>query len=477
MSAIVWFYRDLRLGDHPALSAAGARHELVIPVFILDEETDNHWSIGAASRWWLHHSLQRLDGSLRERGSRLIIRRGHPLHVLKTLARESGAEAVYWCRRYEPDIRIRDQHISSALSKDGLAVHVTGGSLLFEPDAVSNQSGEPYRVFTPFWKALLGQSGMIGEPEPAPGDLSGVDSALVSESMESLALQPAVPWDVGLKENWTPGETGAQERIEAFLAGGAQAYAQTRDRADLPGSSRMSPHLAWGEISPRQIWWLVKQAQAGAGGESYLREVGWREFSYHLLWHFPETTNRPLDPRFEDFEWREDKTALEAWQRGLTGIPMVDAGMRELWQTGWMHNRLRMVVASFLTKNLLIPWQKGSRWFWDTLVDADLANNTQGWQWTAGCGADAAPYFRIFNPVKQAEKADPEGDYVRRWIPELSRLPDKHLQQPWKAPVKVLEEAGVKLGQDYPEPIVDLLVTRRRALERFDHIKKPQAKR
>ena len=476
MSAIVWFYRDLRLSDHPALSAARARHEHIVPVFILDEGTDNPWPIGAASRWWLHHSLQRLDGSLRQRGSRLVIRRGNPLHVLKTLAGETGAGAVYWCRRYEPDIRTRDRHIADALNKDGLDIHVSGGSLLFEPEAVSNRSGEPYRVFTPFWKALVARSSMIPEPEPPPGDLPEVDSAIVSEGIDSLELLPRIPWDGGLKENWTPGEAGAQQRIEAFLAGGAQAYAQKRDRADLPGSSRMSPHLAWGEISPRQLWWLVKQAQAGAGGESYLREVGWREFSYHLLWHFPETTTRPLDPRFEDFEWRDDKASLEAWQRGLTGIPMVDAGMRELWHAGWMHNRLRMVVASFLTKNLLIPWQKGSRWFWDTLVDADLANNTQGWQWTAGCGADAAPYFRIFNPVSQAEKADPEGDYVRRWIPELSRLPGKHLQQPWKAPAKVLEEAGVKLGRDYPEPIVDLLVTRRRALERFDHIRKPQAK-
>lgn len=476
MSAIVWFYRDLRLGDHPALGTACARHERIVPLFIADEATDNDWSIGAASRWWLHHSLQRLDESLRQRGSRLIVRRGDPPEVLKTLARETGVEAVYWCRRHEPDIRERDAGIASALKKDGLEVHVTGGNLLFEPDAVSNQSGEPYRVFTPFWKALLAQSGTIAEPEPAPDGLPEVDPAIESEAIDALKLLPGIPWDGGLRENWTPGEAGAQERIEAFLGGGAQAYAQKHDRADLPGSSRMSPHLAWGEISPRQIWWRVQQARAGAGGESYLREVGWREFSYHLLWHFPETTTHSLDPRFNAFEWRDDKAALQAWQRGLTGIPMVDAGMRELWHTGWMHNRLRMVAASFLTKNLLIPWQKGSRWFWDTLVDADLANNTQGWQWTAGCGADAAPYFRIFNPVKQAEKADPDGDYVRRWIPELSAIPDNYLQQPWKAPAKVLDEAGVKLGRDYPEPIVDLLVTRRRALERFDHIKKPPAR-
>ncbi len=474
MSAIVWFYRDLRLGDHPALSAASARHEHIIPVFILDKETKNHWSIGAASRWWLHHSLKQLDESLRQRGSRLTVRQGNPLDVLKSLVREAGAEAVYWCRRYEPDIRARDQVISDALKNEGLEVHVTGGGLLFEPDAVSNQSGEPYRVFTPFWKALLAQSGTIAEPLPAPDDLPGIDAGIASEDIAALQLLPTVPWDGGLQDNWTPGETGAQDRIKAFLGGGAQAYAHKRDRADLPGSSRISPHLAWGEISPRQIWWLIKQAQAGAGGESYLREVGWREFSYHLLWHFPDTTTRPLNERFNNFEWRDDPASLEAWQQGMTGIPMVDAGMRELWHTGWMHNRLRMVVASFLTKNLLIPWQDGSRWFWDTLVDADLANNTQGWQWTAGCGADAAPYFRIFNPVRQAEKADPDGDYVRRWVPELARLPDNHLQQPWKAPPKVLEEAGIELGRDYPEPIVDLLVTRRRALERFDRIKQPQ---
>ena len=472
MTAIVWFYRDLRLADHPALSAAVGRHGRIVPVFILDNAGGDEWPAGAATRWWLHHSLHELDAALRKRGSCLVVRQGDSRRIIDELVDASGADAVYWCRRNEPMLRTRDGEIQQALEQRGIDVTITGGSLLFEPDTVQTGAGEPYRVFTPFWKALSARSGEIAAPLPAPDDLPEVDPALAGGRIDELGLLPTIRWDGGLRENWTPGQSGAEQRIESFLAGRASAYADMRDRADRPGSSRISPHLAWGEISPRQIWWLVKQTEAGPGGQSFLRELGWREFSYHLLWHFPDTPARSLDPRFADFEWRDDPEGLERWQHGRTGIPMVDAGMRELWHTGWMHNRLRMVVASFLTKNLLIPWQAGSRWFWDTLVDADLANNTQGWQWTAGCGADAAPYFRIFNPVKQAEKADPRGDYVRRWIPELAGLPDRYLQAPWKAPGPILEEAGIRLGRDYPEPMVDLLATRRRALERFDRIKK-----
>lgn len=476
MTALVWFQRDLRLADHPALTQALRRHKRLVPVFVLDVGSESDWAPGAASRWWLHHSLESLDAALRQRGSRLIVRKGKASRILSQLAKTAGADSIYWCRRHEPAVRRRDEALAKQLVRDGLEVHVTGGSLLFEPDAIAKKSGEAYRVFTPFWKAVLAESNTIAEPEPAPNDLPEVDDALEGDAIDSLRLLPRIRWDGSLGDNWTPGEAGAQERIEDFLGGGVRAYAEMRNRADKPGSSHISPHLAWGEISPRQIWWLVKQDHAGAGGESYLREVGWREFSYHLLWHFPDTPVEPLDVRFKHFKWRDDPDGLRRWQQGRTGIPMVDAGMRELWHTGWMHNRLRMVVASFLTKNLLIPWQVGSRWFWDTLVDADLANNTQGWQWTAGCGADAAPYFRIFNPVRQAEKADPQGDYVRRWVPELAGLPDKYLQQPWKAPPGVLREASVELGRDYPKPMVDLLETRRRALAHFDRIKKPQAR-
>lgn len=471
MTAIVWFGSDLRLADHPALSAALARHGRVVPLFVWDDDSADEWAVGAASRWWLHHSLSRLDESLRRRGSRLIVRRGDARHVLTALATETRAEAVYWCRRHQPGIRTRDRETAAKLKQQGVTVRVTGGHLLLEPDAIVTRSGQPYRVFTPFWRAALGMADAIQMPESVPEKLPAVDATLASENIDELGLQPRVAWDVGFKARWTPGEAGALQRMEEFLASGVQSYAEQRNRADHAGSSSLSPHLAWGEISPRQVWWLVRQAEVGAGGESFLREVGWREFSYHLLWHFPDSVTQPLDARFRQFEWRDDPQAFSCWQRGQTGIPLVDAGMRELWHTGWMHNRLRMVVASFLTKNLLIPWQAGSRWFWDTLVDADLANNTQGWQWTAGCGADAAPYFRIFNPVKQAEKADPEGAYVRRWVPELARLPDTFLQAPWKAPASVLEEAGIVLGRDYPEPIVDLLATRRRALELFDRIK------
>jgi len=472
VTAIVWFDRDLRLADHPALGAASARHGSVVPVFVWDPDSAGDWAEGAASRWWLHHSLVRFDESLRRRGSRLVIRRGDARRVIPRLAVEAGAEAVYWCRRHQPGPRTRDGDVADELEQMGIASSMTAGHLLFEPDTIANRAGEPYRVFTPFWRAATGMTGALQPPEAAPDVLPEVDRELVGDAIEDLGLLPRIPWDAGLRENWTPGEAGARDRLEDFLSGGVRDYAQMRDRVDHAGTSRLSPHLAWGEISPRQIWWQVRQAEAGAGGDAFLREVGWREFSHHLLWHFPESATQPLDPRFRRFEWRDDIEALARWQRGMTGIPLVDAGMRELWHTGWMHNRLRMVVASFLTKNLLIPWQAGARWFWDTLVDADLANNTQGWQWTAGSGADAAPFFRIFNPVRQAEKADPDGRYVRRWVPELAALPDTFVHQPWKAPDRELDRAGIIPGRDYPEPLVDLLATRRRALDRFDRIKR-----
>lgn len=478
-TALVWFRRDLRLDDNPALRAAAARSRRLVPVFIYAPDEEAPWEPGAASRWWLHHSLAALDASLADAGSRLVLRTGPSLGALRALAQQTGAGHVFWNRLYEPACVQRDTAIKEALQADGIAVESSNGALLDEPWENTRDGGEPYRVFTPFWRARLRdglQRATVAAPRALPPLPDGVDST----PLDALGLLPTIPWDEGLAQAWRPGERGAREALERFLDEAVVRYPSDRDHPGLAGTSRLSPHLHFGEISPRRIV-ASTEAAAGrtakegliAGTESFIREVGWREFAYHLIFHFPRTAEEPLDRRFDGFRWTADHAAdLEAWQRGRTGIPVVDAGMRELWHTGWMHNRIRMVVASLLTKNLLVPWQTGARWFWDTLVDADLASNTLGWQWTAGCGADAAPYFRIFNPVLQGRKFDPDGTYVRRWVPELAALPDGVLHQPWASREPVLADAGVVLGRTYPLPVVDLKGSRARALERFDEIKR-----
>lgn len=478
-TAIVWFRQDLRLADNPALARALAECERIVPVYIHAPEESGQWAHGAASHWWLHHSLAALDASLRALGSRLILRRGPSLAALETLVKETGASRLYWNRLYEPAHIARDTRIKEALRAAGLTVCSSNAALLFEPWERTKDDGSAYKVFTPFWKACL-KAGLPTDIAPAPRALQPLPQDLGSVALEALDLLPAIRWDAGLAAAWRPGEDGAQARLEAFLDEAVARYGEERNRPDLAGSSRLSPHLHFGEIGPRQVVAAVerrldahREAAPRADAEAFVREVGWREFAHHLLYHFPQTPTEPLDVRFAQFPWATQVAeALAAWQRGRTGIPIVDAGMRELWTTGWMHNRVRMLAASLLTKNLLVPWQEGARWFWDTLVDADLANNTLGWQWTAGCGADAAPYFRIFNPVLQGERFDPRGDYVRRWVPELARLPDAYLQQPWAAPPAVLAAAGLRLGADYPPPIVDLKTTRERALARFERIKR-----
>jgi deoxyribodipyrimidine photo-lyase len=476
--SILWFRRDLRLDDNPALAAALSDGASIIPVYIQAPEEESPWEPGAASRWWLHWSLAALDASLCARGNRLWIRRGPSLEALRRLAHETGARTIHWNRLYDPATRERDTRIKQTLRTEGLRCESHKSSLLFEPWEILNGSGQPYRVFSAFWRASA-RSLSIERPYPAPETIpplpaSNTPSATLT--LESLDLLPRLDWDGGLRATWTPGETGALERARAFIAEGLAEYGTARDRPDQPGTSRLSPHLHFGEIGPRRLLnWIVEAFGDPVQGaaESYVRELGWREFGYHLLHHFPHTPDEPLDKRFSAFPWATDgvDAALAAWQHGHTGIPLVDAGMRELWHTGWMHNRVRMVAASLLTKNLLIPWQAGARWFWDTLVDADLASNTLGWQWTAGCGADAAPYFRVFNPVLQGQRFDPDGRYVRRWCPELMRLPDKYLQQPWTAPQAVLTAAGVRLGLDYPGPIVDLTKSRARALAAWERVK------
>ncbi len=473
-AALVWFRRDLRLADQPALAEALAGAGTVIPVYVHSPGEEGDWAPGAASRWWLHHSLAALDAALRAHGSRLILRRGPALQALQALAEETGAEAVYWSRLYEPAAIERDKAVKKALGDAGLDAVSCGGHLLLEPWTVKTGAGDPYRVFTPFWRACAPKLAELPRPLPAPERLPAVPAKLAGEELGALGLLPSIRWDGGLAKAWTPGEEGALAALSRFAEEAMADYDEDRDRPDRRGSSRLSPHLHFGELSPRQALAAARAPGAGdsRGAESFVRELGWREFAHHLLFHFPHTTDAPLDSRFERLEWRDDQALLEAWQRGRTGYPIVDAGMRELWETGWMHNRVRMIVASLLTKNLFMHWRHGARWFWDTLVDADLASNTLGWQWTAGCGADAAPYYRIFNPLLQAEKFDPGRAYIRRWVPELARLPDKFAHRPWEAPEDVLLAAGVRLGQDYPRPVVDLRESREAALAGFEALKR-----
>ncbi len=479
---IVWFRHDLRLEDNPALIAAVERGGPVLPLYIWAPQEEGAWSPGSASRWWLHQSLGQLDDALRAVGSRLILRRGESLVVLQEIARATGAQAVLWNRRYEPAATARDAAIKAALRASGFAAQSFNAGLLFEPWQVQSASGGAVKVFTPFWKRCLSLP-QPARPQSAPEQLAAPARWPASEPLTALGLAPTIDWAAGLRAAWQPGEVGAEVQLERFVADGIGGYASERDRPDHDGVSQLSPHLHFGEISPRRIWHEVERAAdlpgastSAQGAEAYLRQLVWREFAHHLLFHFPHTAEQPLRPEFAAFPWREDVSALKAWQRGRTGYPLVDAGMRQLWRTGWMHNRVRLVAASFLVKHLLIPWQVGAAWFWDTLVDADLANNTLGWQWTAGSGADAAPFFRVFNPVLQGEKLDPDGDYVRRWIPELAALPARWIHRPWEAPPATLEAAGVALGTTYPEPIIDHAFARQRALAAFARMRLARGK-
>jgi len=467
--ALVWFRRDLRLDDHPALQAALKAGHAPVPVYVHAPEEEAPWAPGAASQAWLDRSLRSLQAELRRIGSELVIRRGPSTEALLTLAAETGAEAVYWHRLYEPASIARDKATKMALKDAGLHAESLNGALLVEPWQVQTGTGDPYRVFTPFWKNAR-QHLESNTPLPAPGSLPGVP-VLESLDIAALALRPHPrerDWDLSFWPHWTPGEAGAVELLEAFLEGAVHGYKAQRNFPDRTGTSKLSPHLHFGEISPRRIVQAIREASLPAtiqpDVDHYLSELGWREFSHHLLFHFPHTSDADMNPRFAAFPWAEvDAAQLQAWQRGRTGVPIVDAGMRELWASGWMHNRVRMVVASFLTKNLRYHWIHGARWFWDTLVDASLANNTQGWQWSAGTGADAAPYFRIFSPVAQAEKFDPKGAYLRRWVPELASLPDAALAAPWTQP-----ELARRWAPDYPsQPIIDLGESRAAALAAY----------
>ena len=475
--ALVWMRRDLRLSDNPALSEAVNAGHTPVPVYIHNDNKTT-WADGAASRWWLHHSLKSLRDSLRKCGSDLLIIEGDPEKVVPLTAAQYGAVAVYWNRCYDMAAIKRDTSIKQTLQDNGVEVRSFNASLLLEPWQHLKKDQTPYRVFTPFWKSLsakLIDSWPIAAPDRLPKP--PVSSTTQPVTLEQLDLLPQINWDKDFYSSWRPGEDSAQQRLQTFTEDRLGSYAEQRDYPSQTITSQLSPHLRFGEISPRQIRTFLQEqyallpAMETATG-AYLRQLAWREFSYHLLYHFPTTPEQPLNARFNSFPWRTDYAEdLKSWQQGQTGIPIVDAGMRELWQTGYMHNRVRMIVASLLCKNLLIPWQEGAHWFWNTLVDADLANNTLGWQWVAGCGADAAPYFRIFNPVLQSEKFDKNGFYLRRWLPELASMPSKWIHAPWRAPEGILADAGLSLGGNYPRPIVDLGSSRTRALQAWSAIK------
>ena len=465
---IVWFRHDLRLADNPALAHACQTGAPVIPLYILEETENNNRSLGAASLWWLHHSLKSLQTDLEKHKNLLILKKGKALTILTNLIKETGANQIFWNRRYDgPGIAI-DRYLKKHFTDQKIICASFNGALLNEPWDIKNKQGTSFKVFTPFWKHCLAHKSP-DHPLPVPEKILKATSVDASVQLESWNLLPTRPnWAKGFESMWRPGEAPALQHLDHFLNEGLTTYKERRNTpSEENGTSLLSPYLQWGNISPRQIWhavqpYLVSHSHDSASLHCFLSELGWREFSYHLLYYFPHLAEKPLRQNFAEFPWDTNPEALKKWQKGLTGYPIVDAGMRQLWHTGWMHNRVRMIVASFLIKHLLLPWQQGEEWFWDTLVDADPASNSMNWQWVAGCGADAAPYFRIFNPMLQGEKFDPKGDYVRRWVPELKGVETDWIHEPWKSPKPI---------KGYPAPVVDHIAARNRALTAYDHIK------
>jgi deoxyribodipyrimidine photo-lyase len=472
---IYWFRQDLRSRDLPGLAAAAATGQPLLCCYVLNDQSPGPWAAGGASRWWLHHSLAALARDLQAQGGQLVLLRGPAGRELNALVEQTGAAAIYCSRVYEPWADDLESRLSDYFTDQGLAFKRYPGALLFQPELLRNQAGKPFKVFTPFWKACRAQP----EP-PAPADMPPLNfgATAVGLSLDDLGLLPSKPdWAAHWPDLWQPGADGASTALTRFLRQAIDDYADSRDHPDRAATSRLSAHLHFGEIAPQRLWLEIRRHCAArpelAGQEKkFLSELGWREFSHHLLHHFPHLTETPFKDNFEHFPWLGDHGNLAAWQRGQTGYPIVDAGMRELWHTGYMHNRVRMITASFLTKHLLLPWQMGQHWFHDTLVDADLANNSCSWQWVAGCGADAAPYFRIFNPTLQGTKFDAEGAYVRRWVPELALLPSRHIHAPTQAPSEVLDAAGVELGKTYPLPIVEHKAAREAALTAYSALPK-----
>jgi deoxyribodipyrimidine photo-lyase len=456
----------LRLSDNPALTAASQKGN-VFPIYILDDKNAHQYAMGAASRWWLHYSLMSLNASL---NGMLSIYRGNPIDIFKDIISRYNIKAVQWNRCYEPWRINRDVKIKKYLKAIDVETESYNGSLLWEPWTIKKDDGSPYKVFTPFYRKGCLQKEAPREPLPTPENLLYQQDQQNSLSLDELKLLPNIRWDRQLEKYWKIGEKAGQVRLQKFIDVGLSKYKDGRNLPDKPYVSRLSPHLHFGEVSTNQLWYSIRSIPDNKHSEHFCSELGWREFSHNQLYHSPDLPKKNLQPKFDYFPWIEDEPALEAWQKGKTGVPLVDAGMRELWQTGYMHNRVRMIVGSFLVKNLRLHWHHGQRWFWDTLVDADLANNSASWQWISGCGADAAPYFRVFNPVIQGQKFDPNGTYVRRFIPEISNLPDKFLFNPWNAPEHILIEAGIELGTTYPKSIVDLKMSRNAALKAFQSL-------
>ena len=468
----MWFRQDLRLADNPALVAACDRGA-IIPIYILADQGAGEHAMGAASRWWLHQALEDLNNSLR---GGLQVYRGDALTLLSELVEQTGAGAVLWNRCYEPWRIARDGKIKVALKDRGLEVESFNGSLLWEPWSVLKSDQTPYKVFTPYYRrgclAAVAPRMPLGTPKNIKLYKNSAHSLMLSE----LELMPKINWDEQMRARWTVSEAAAQQRLDEFVSDELEDYRDGRNFPDKQNVSRLSPYLHFGQLSPNTAWHRAAAAGTVIGNEAsldtFMSELGWREFSYYLLYHFPELPRKNLQSKFDLFPWPQTSNAdLKAWQQGKTGYPLVDAGMRELYTTGYMHNRVRMVVGSFLVKNLLIHWHQGEAWFWDCLVDADLASNSASWQWIAGCGADAAPYFRIFNPITQSEKFDKRGNYIRRYVPELATMPDKYIHSPWMAPAEVLASAGVDIGGNYPAPVVDVKASRERALAAFAQTK------
>lgn len=468
---IVWFRKDLRLRDNPALFHACQSGD-VLPIYIHDDEDAGEFALGEASKWWLHHSLKVLDEDL---GGKLVLREGKAFNIFTELVNETEAKALVWNRCYEPWKTERDAKIKSHFKELGIETKSYQASLLWEPWTIANQQGSPYKVFTPFYRKGCLQADPPREPIAAADTTAVKDYTKCGIALDELSLMPSIDWYEEMDSQWQPGESGAASRLEQYLESAAFKYRSQRNFPAVRGTSRLSPSLHFGELSPNQVWYATKYAFERDGEnehlDTFLSELGWREFSHYLLYHYPELTKQNYNSKFDAFTWDNDETLLRAWQQGQTGVPIIDAGMRELWQTGYMHNRVRMVVGSYLVKNLRTDWRKGEAWFRDCLVDADLAVNAASWQWVAGSGADAAPYFRIFNPVLQGEKFDVNGDYVFTYCPELSTLPKKYIHQPWAAPEDVLKKAGIKLGEDYPEPVVDLKASREKALDAYSAVK------